>query len=75
MMHRTQIYFEESLFQEVRKKAVRHKVSVSAYIRDVIRRDLEDNNQEITRPDYSEFAGMWSDKDISQEKLRNKAWK
>jgi hypothetical protein len=40
-MHRTQIYFEETLFEAIRKEAVRLGISVSAYIRDRMRQDLE----------------------------------
>jgi hypothetical protein len=35
-MHRTQIYFEETLFEAIRKEANTMGVTLSAYIRDIL---------------------------------------
>ncbi len=40
-MHRTQLYFEEDLFSEIKKTASQKSLTVSAYIRDVLRKELE----------------------------------
>jgi predicted DNA-binding ribbon-helix-helix protein len=74
-MHRTQIYFEESMFEALKKQANTLGVSLSSYIREVLERDLEQRNNTPRKPDFSSFAGMWEDREISQEHLRDKAWK
>jgi hypothetical protein len=75
IMHRTQIYFEETLFEAIRKEANTMGVTLSAYIRDVLKKDLQHKKSKETKPDFSSFAGMWSDRDITQDSLREKAWK
>ena len=74
-MHRTQIYFDETLFEALKKRANALGVSLSAYIREVLRRDLEERGHTPKKPDFSAFAGMWKDRDVDQESLRDKAWK
>ena len=74
-MHRTQIYFEETLFQAIRQRANSMNISVSAYIRDTLKRELEDQEKREQPVDFSEFAGIWQDNDVTQEDIRAKAWK
>ena len=74
-MHRTQIYFEEALFEAIKQKASALNLSVSAYIRDTLKRDLDEGKQPLGSTDLSEFAGMWEGRDIDQAALREKAWK
>jgi len=74
-MHRTQLYFEEELFADIKKTASGMNLTVSAYIRDVLRKELETRQKKSQSPDFSAFSGMWKDSDISQESLRKKAWK
>ena len=74
-MHRTQIYFEEALFEELKRQANVLGISMSAYIRDVLKKDLDNKKREPTKLDLSHFSGMWEDRDVTQESLRNEAWK
>lgn len=74
-MHRTQIYFEENTFEELKHIAKRSNTSVSAYIRTLVDEDLKKQTQIQTAPDFSDVAGLWSDHDISQDSLRESAWK
>ncbi len=74
-MHRTQIYFEESLFEELKKQANFLGLSLSAYIRDTLKKDLEAKNREPQALDFSKFSGMWKNREIDQKSLRKKAWK
>jgi len=74
-VHRTQIYFEESLFEEIKQKAGSMNLSVSAYIRDILRAELDSRKQKEEPVDFSDFAGMWQDHDVTQENIREKAWK
>ena len=74
-MHRTQLYFEDELFADIKKTASSLNLTVSAYIRDVLRKELEARQKKAQSPDFSAFSGMWKDSDISQESLREKAWK
>ena len=74
-MHRTQIYFEESFFEALKEEARRAGVSVSAYIRDALKRDMTERRKKIEKKDFSEFAGMWKDRDIDLDGIREKAWK
>jgi|LGVF01.1.fsa_nt_gb hypothetical protein len=74
-MHRTQIYFEESLFEELKKQASLLGLSMSAYIRDTLKKDLEAKSKEPQTLDFSKFSGMWENREIDQKSLRKKAWK
>ncbi|HIP28701.1 MAG TPA: hypothetical protein EYG82_05945 [Sulfurovum sp.] len=74
-MHRTQIYFEEPLFEELKRQANSLGISLSAYIRDTLKKDLEEKNKKPSSVDLSNFSGMWEDRNISQESLREQAWK
>ena len=74
-MRRTQIYFEEPLFEEIKRQANALGISLSAYIRDTLKKDLEEKKIKPSSRDFSNFSGMWKDRDISQNSLREKAWK
>ena len=74
-MHRTQIYFEEDLFKAIKQKASNNKLSISAYIRKTMAAELELQKCKTKIPDFSDFAGMWQDYDVSQQSIRAKAWK
>jgi len=74
-MHRTQIYFDEPLFEELKRQANTMGVSLSAYIRETLKKDLEEKKKKPSSVDFSNFSGMWEDRDITQESLRTKAWK
>ncbi len=74
-MHRTQIYFEEDLISEIKKAAQQTNLSMSAYIRNVLKKELAKSQSSQTQVDLSAFTGIWQDRDINQEKLRAKAWK
>ena len=73
-MHRTQIYFEESMLQELKKQANMLGITLSAYIRQVLEINLLKEKQGETRLDFSEFAGMWEDRKISKSSIRKDAW-
>lgn len=73
-MHRTQIYFEEDLFNAIKKKASNSNLSISAYIRATMAQELEQQKRKLQSVDFSEFSGMWQDYDVSQESIRKKAW-
>ena len=75
IMHRTQIYFEETLFEELKKQANLLGLSISAYIRDTLKKDLEEKSREPQALDFSKFSGMWENREIDQRSLRKKAWK
>ena len=74
-MHRTQIYFEEPFFEELKSQANALGVSLSAYIRDTLKKDLQKKKNEPQTHDFSQFAGMWEDRGITQDSLREQAWK
>jgi hypothetical protein len=74
-MHRTQLYFDEILFNQIKQTASSMNMTVSAYIREVMRKELEAQQQKTQPVDFSEFSGMWENQNITQESLRNKAWK
>ena len=40
-MHRTQIYFEEAMFATLKQKADAQNISISAYIRALLKKQLE----------------------------------
>ena len=72
-MHRTQIYFDEPLFEHLKQKANKLGVSISEYIKALVKQDLE--KEMPKKQDFSKFAGMWEGRDISLKSLREKAWK
>ena len=74
-MHRTQIYFEEPLFEELKSQANALGVSLSAYIRDTLKKDLQKKKNEPQTHDFSQYAGMWEGRDTTQESLRKQAWR
>ncbi len=74
-MQRTQIYFEEDMLEALKKKARKSGISLSAYIRSVLKKDLENQQTEPEKLDFSEFSGMWKERDITLEDIREKAWK
>jgi len=74
-MHRTQIYFEEPFFEELKRQANTLGMSLSAYIRETLKKDMEEKKKKPSSLDLSNFSGMWEDRDITQESLREKAWK
>lgn len=74
-MQRTQIYFEQPLLEELKQQAKTLGISMSAYIRQVMQEDLHKRKQQKKDLDLSEFAGMWQDNNVSQESIREKAWK
>ena len=74
-MHRTQIYFEEPLFEELKAQANALGLSLSAYIRETLKKDLQEKKNTPKPHDFSQFAGMWKGRDTTQETLRAQAWK
>ena len=74
-MHRTQIYFEEPFFEELKRQANTLGMSLSAYIRETLKKDMEEKKKKPSSVDLSNFSGMWEDRDITHESLRAKAWK
>ncbi len=74
LMQRTQIYFEEDMFEELKQKAAQLGISVSAYIRSVLKKELKKEKKE-QQYDFSEFAGMWKDRTVNLADIREKAWK
>ena len=74
-MHRTQIYFDEILFEEIKQQSKRQGLSLSAYIRETVEADLAHRGKVSGNVDLSEFAGMWEGKDVTQTSLRKDAWK
>ena len=73
-MHRTQIYFDELLFEEVRRQANAMGISLSAYICQVIKKDLDARRKKSSKIDLSRFEGMWAQREIGQESLREESW-
>jgi hypothetical protein len=74
-MHRTQIYFEEPMFEELKAQANALGLSLSAYIRDTLRKDLNEKKRSPKPLDLTDFSGIWKDRDITQESIRQQAWK
>lgn len=74
-MHRTQIYFEEVMFDELKQRARGVGVSISEYIRSLVQKDLQKQPPKPQKTDFDQFAGMWQERDISLESIREKAWR
>jgi hypothetical protein len=52
-MHRIQIYFEQDLFKQIKQTAVQNGQSISAYIHDVLRSEIECQKSSLR---YSRFT-------------------
>ena len=63
-MQKTQIYFEENMLEALKKKAGSSGISLSAYIRGVLKKDLENQHKEPVKSGFSEFSGIWKNRDI-----------
>ncbi len=74
-MHRTQIYFEEVLFEALKNQANSLGLSLSAYIRNTLKEDLDERKKQPQVLDFSDFSGMWENREITQASIREKAWK
>ncbi len=74
-MHRTQIYFEEPFFEELKAQANALGISLSAYIRDTLKKDLQKKKKRPQAKDFNQFSGLWKDREVTQESLREQAWK
>ena len=74
-MHRTQIYFEEELFEALKKQANGLGLSLSAYIRNTLKEDLDERKKQPQVLDFTDFSGMWKNREITQASIREKAWK
>ena len=73
-MQRTQIYFEETMLEEMKQKAKALGISLSAYIREVLQKDLEEEKRKPQKLDLSEFAGMWGE-NVTLKEIRKRAWR
>ncbi len=71
-MHRMQIYCDEYLFEEIKQEALKRGESISAYIRKVLKKEIEKRKRK--RIDFNEIAGMWKDRDIDFKSIRESAW-
>ncbi len=74
-MHRTQIYFDEPLFHDLKRQASLLGVSISAYIRDTLKKDIEEKKQQSSSIDFDAMSGIWKDKDVTIDSIREKAWR
>ena len=74
-IQRTQIYFEEHMLEELKLKANGLGISLSAYIRESLKKNMNNEEQTPKKLNLSEFAGMWKDEDITLESIRKVAWK
>ncbi|MFT5716305.1 MAG: hypothetical protein ACI9T7_000480 [Oleiphilaceae bacterium] len=50
-------------------------MSMSAYIRKVLKKDLIEKKEKQKNVDFSDFKGIWQDRDITPQSLREQAWK
>jgi predicted DNA-binding protein len=74
-MHRTQIYIDDSMFEQIKRRARILGISASAYIREVVKSHLEESeNMDHTR-DFTAFKGLWRGRDIDLTSIRDKAWR
>jgi len=55
-MHRIQIYLEEPFFEQIRMEANRMGLSISAYIRDVVQRDLTQKRSRQSSDDFPSLS-------------------
>lgn len=59
-MHRTQIYIDEDLFELIKSRARRKKLTISEYIRRTLRKNIK-SELELKKSGIGidRFAGMW----------------
>ncbi len=71
-MHRTQIYFDEALFAQIKKAAAARGETISAWIRHAVTNELRRTRKRV---DFQSVKGIWEDRDIDLERLRKEAWR
>jgi hypothetical protein len=71
-MHRTQIYFDEALFAQIKKAAAARGETISAWIRHAVTNELRRTRKRV---DFQSVKGIWKDRDIDLERLRKEAWR
>ena len=59
IMHRTQLYFDEDLFEQVKQQSSGMGLSVSAYIREAVRKELEREKAASQPVDFSGFSQVY----------------
>ena len=69
-MHRTQIYFEE-----LKSQANTLGISLSAYIRDTLKKDLQEKKTNLNLMIFLNFQVCGEGRDTTQVSLREQAWK
>ncbi len=76
-MHRTQIYLDEHLVQEIKKVAKMHNITMSAFIRNVIKKELQKYKKESFASFLENLEPLESFKDVDTQEyvdtIRNRS--
>ena len=54
-MHRTQLYFDETLFNQIKQTANSMNMTVSAYIREVLKKSWKHSNKNHSQSTFQSF--------------------
>jgi hypothetical protein len=60
-MHRTQIYFDDKMFDELKARASHLNLSISEYIRRILKQEFNKNAREASI-DFSPYIGIWKNR-------------
>ena len=66
-MKRTQIYLNDDLYFEIKKRSKKSKKSISEIIRKTLRESLMPDRKEEMLSSINEAFGLWKDKEFNTE--------
>ena len=70
-MQKTELYLEDDLYIQLQQKAKQAKLTLSEYIENLLKTTIK-KDEKIS---FKEMVGIWKNKDINIEDIRNKAWR
>jgi len=70
-MQKAELYLEDDLYIQLQQKAKQAKLTLSEYIENLLKTTIK-KDEKIS---FKEIVGIWNNKDINIEDIRNKAWK
>jgi mRNA-degrading endonuclease RelE of RelBE toxin-antitoxin system len=68
-MKTAQVYFEDSIFEELQKEAQNRNITISELIQELVQIGIK------KKPAFNEMVGIWRGKEIDLKDIRRKAWR
>ena len=69
-MQKTELYLEDDLYIKLQNQAKEAKLTISEYIANLIKSSMKEE-----KIPFKDMVGIWKNKNISIDDIRNRAWK